>query len=77
MSASTRSRDLSTTNSNRVEDGFDLGGDSSIAPAPGNAIARTLARHGLIAHASALAIYLRHRGALNVEEFRRTNARTR
>ena len=29
-----------------------------------------------IAHARALLIYLKHRGVLNVEEFRRTNARS-
>jgi hypothetical protein len=33
------------------------------------------AREASIAHARALLIYLKHRGVLNVEEFRRTNAR--
>jgi len=33
------------------------------------------ARNSPIAYASALLIYLKHRGVLNVEEFRRTNTR--
>ncbi len=32
-------------------------------------------RNAPIAYARALLIYLKHRGVLNVEEFRRTNAR--
>jgi len=32
-------------------------------------------RDAALAHARALLIYLKHRGVLNVEEFRRTNAR--
>ena len=32
-------------------------------------------RNTAIGHAGALWIYLKHRGVLNVEEFRRTNAR--
>lgn len=34
-------------------------------------------RDAAIVHARALLIYLKHRGVLNVEEFRRTNARSR
>ena len=57
-----------------IEVSMDSVGDSNTGIAPGTD-EQTIARDAPISHARALLIYLKHRGVLNVEEFRRTNAR--
>ena len=44
---------------------------------PSGSSGRLPVRNAPIAHARAVYIYLKHRGVLNVEEYRRTNARSR
>jgi hypothetical protein len=46
----------------------------AIAPAAENEPA-AIGRSGPLSHVRALLIYLKHRGVLNIEEFRRTNGR--
>jgi len=53
----------------------DLAGESNSADTLRTPDEHASARGAPIAYARALSIYLRHRGVLNVEEFRRTNAR--
>lgn len=53
----------------------DLVGECNSADTLRTADEHAVARNAPIAYARALSIYLRHRGVLNVEEFRRTNAR--
>lgn len=51
--------------------GSSTAGSGSRAP-----VEQVSARHASISHARALLIYVKHRGVLNVEEFRRTKARS-
>jgi hypothetical protein len=57
------------------EDAVDLVKESSAGDTLRTPNADPPARRAQIAHAGGLLIYLRHRGVLNVDEFRRTNAR--
>jgi hypothetical protein len=57
------------------EDAVDLVRESSAEDTLRTPNASPPARQAPIAHAGGLLIYLRHRGVLNVDEFRRTNAR--
>lgn len=53
----------------------DLLGDSSAATTMRGPGEQASANSAPIGHARALLIYLKHRGVLNVDEYRRTNAR--
>ena len=74
-------RATATSSYNQIVGGDGLEGTVSlVAESNGGTAVRTPnedapAGSAPIGHARALFIYLKHRGVLNVEEFRRTNAR--
>ena len=53
----------------------DIAGEGGVGIAPGRQDEQRRGRDISITRGRALLIYLKHRGVLNVEEFRRTNAR--
>ena len=77
MRASVSSSYRAVASKDDLEGALTFVGESSSRTAPRPLGEHAFARNAPIAHARALLIYLKHRGVLNVEEFRRSNVRGR